>query len=130
VYAFTRPGDAAAQAFARTLGAVWAGSSDLPTPEPLDAAIIFAPVGALVPKALRDLVKGGIVICAGIHMTDIPQFPYAILWGSGASIGREPDPARRRRIHCLGRTDPDSDQRRHLPLVGATKPSGRCAMAR
>jgi len=81
VYAFTRPGDAAAQAFARTLGAVWAGSSDLPTPEPLDAAIIFAPVGALVPKALRDLVKGGIVICAGIHMTDIPQFPYAILWG-------------------------------------------------
>ena len=81
VYAFTRPGDAAAQAFARELGAVWAGGSDLPTPELLDAAIIFAPVGALVPKALRDLVKGGTVVCAGIHMTDIPQFPYAILWG-------------------------------------------------
>jgi propanol-preferring alcohol dehydrogenase len=81
VYAFTRPGDAAAQAFARTLGAAWAGGSDLPAPELLDAAIIFAPIGALVPKALRDLVKGGIVVCAGIHMTDIPQFPYAILWG-------------------------------------------------
>ena len=81
MYAFTRPGDAAAQAFARELGAVWAGGSDLPAPEPLDAAIIFAPVGALVPKALRDLAKGGIVVCAGIHMTDIPQFPYAILWG-------------------------------------------------
>ena len=81
MYAFTRPGDATAQAFARELGAVWAGGSDLPAPEPLDAAIIFAPVGALVPKALRDLAKGGIVVCAGIHMTDIPQFPYAILWG-------------------------------------------------
>lgn len=81
IYAFTRTGDAAAQAFARELGAVWAGGSDLPAPKPLDAAIIFAPVGALVPKALRDLAKGGIVVCAGIHMTDIPQFPYAILWG-------------------------------------------------
>ena len=81
MYAFTRPGDAAAQAFARELGAVWAGGSDLPAPEPLDAAIVFAAVGALVPKALRDLAKGGIVVCAGIHMTDIPQFPYAILWG-------------------------------------------------
>jgi len=81
VYAFTRPGDATAQAFARDLGAVWAGGSDLPSPEPLDAAILFAPVGALVPKALRDVVKGGIVVCAGIHMTDIPQFPYSILWG-------------------------------------------------
>ena len=81
VYAFTRPGDADAQAFARGLGAVWSGGSDVPAPEPLDAAIIFAPVGALVPKALRDLAKGGIVVCAGIHMTDIPEFPYAILWG-------------------------------------------------
>jgi propanol-preferring alcohol dehydrogenase len=81
VNAFTRPGDTAAQAFARTLGAAWTGGSDLPAPELLDAAIIFAPIGALVPKALRDLVKGGIVVCAGIHMTDIPQFPYAILWG-------------------------------------------------
>ena len=80
VYAFTRPGDVAAQQFARELGAVWAGGSDEPAPCPLDAALLFAPVGALVPKALRDVDKGGIVVCAGIHMSDIPQFPYAILW--------------------------------------------------
>jgi propanol-preferring alcohol dehydrogenase len=80
-YAFTRPGDAAAQAFARTLGASWAGGSDEAPPRELDAAILFAPVGALVPKALRDVAKGGTVVCAGIHMSDIPQFPYAILWG-------------------------------------------------
>ncbi|MFZ5558127.1 MAG: zinc-dependent alcohol dehydrogenase family protein [Pseudomonadota bacterium] len=81
VYAFTRPGDAEAQAFARTLGAVWAGDSDQKPPEPLDAAIVFAPVGALVPAALRAVGKGGIVVCGGIHMSDIPAFPYAILWG-------------------------------------------------
>ena len=80
IYAFTRPGDAAAQRFARELGAVWAGGSDEPAPCPLDAAILFAPVGALVPKALRDVDKGGTVVCAGIHMSDIPQFPYALLW--------------------------------------------------
>jgi len=80
IYAFTRPGDAVAQGFARGLGAVWAGGSDEPAPCPLDAAILFAPVGALVPKALSDVDKGGIVVCAGIHMSDIPQFPYAILW--------------------------------------------------
>jgi len=80
VYAFTRPGDDAAQAFARTLGAVWAGGSDETPPEPLDAAIIFAPVGALVPAALRVVKKGGRVVCGGIHMSDIPSFPYAILW--------------------------------------------------
>jgi len=80
IHAFTRPGDAAAQQFARELGAVWAGGSDEPAPCPLDAAILFAPVGALVPKALRDVDKGGTVVCAGIHMSDIPQFPYAILW--------------------------------------------------
>lgn len=80
VYAFTRPGDAAAQAFARGLGAVWAGPSDRPAPEPLDAAILFAPVGALVPAALRAVDRGGTVVCAGIHMSDIPAFPYAILW--------------------------------------------------
>ena len=80
VYAFTRPGDAAAQAFARGLGAVWAGPSDEPAPEPLDAAILFAPVGALVPAALRAVDRGGTVVCAGIHMSDIPAFPYAILW--------------------------------------------------
>jgi len=80
IYAFTRPGDATAQQFARELGAVWAGGSDEPAPCPLDAALIFAPVGALVPKALADVDKGGTVVCAGIHMSDIPQFPYAILW--------------------------------------------------
>ncbi len=81
VYAFTRPGDEEAQRFALELGAAWAGSSDESPPEPLDAAIIFAPVGALVPVALRAVVKGGVVVCAGIHMSDIPAFPYAILWG-------------------------------------------------
>jgi propanol-preferring alcohol dehydrogenase len=80
VHAFTRPGDHAAQAFARSLGAVWAGGSDQPATVPLDAAILFAPVGALVPKALGDLAKGGIVVCAGIHMSDIPAFAYARLW--------------------------------------------------
>src|SRR6266404_3821715 len=80
VYAFTRPGDDAAQAFACTLGAAWAGGSDETPPEPLDAAIIFAPVGALVPAALRAVKKGGRVVCGGIHMSDIPSFPYAILW--------------------------------------------------
>jgi alcohol dehydrogenase, propanol-preferring len=80
VYAFTRPGDSAAQAFARSLGAAWAGGSDEAPPEPLDAAIIFAPVGALVPAALRAVKKGGRVVCGGIHMSDIPSFPYAILW--------------------------------------------------
>ncbi|HWJ23604.1 MAG TPA: zinc-dependent alcohol dehydrogenase family protein [Gemmatimonadaceae bacterium] len=81
VFAFTRPGDASGQAFARSLGAEWAGGSDEPPPEPLDAAIIFAPVGALVPVALRAVAKGGTVVCAGIHMSDVPSFPYEILWG-------------------------------------------------
>jgi alcohol dehydrogenase, propanol-preferring len=80
VYAFTRPGDTGAQALARSLGAVWAGGSDEAPPEPLDAAIIFAPVGALVPAALGRVAKGGTVVCAGIHMSDIPAFPYQILW--------------------------------------------------
>jgi propanol-preferring alcohol dehydrogenase len=80
VYGFTRPGDAMAQDFARSLGAAWAGGSDEPSPEPLDAAIIFAPVGSLVPAALRAVRKGGVVIAAGIHMSDIPAFPYEILW--------------------------------------------------
>lgn len=80
VYAFTSAGDTDAQEFARRLGAVWAGSSQETPPVPLDAAIIFAPVGALVPQALRSLCKGGRVVCAGIHMTDIPTFPYAHLW--------------------------------------------------
>jgi propanol-preferring alcohol dehydrogenase len=81
VFAFTRPGDAAAQALARRFGAAWAGGSDAAAPEPLDAAIVFAPVGALVPAALRAVRKGGTVVCGGIHMSDIPAFPYADLWG-------------------------------------------------
>jgi alcohol dehydrogenase, propanol-preferring len=81
VYAFTRAGDEEAQAFARELGAVWAGSSEDPPPDELDAALIFAPVGALIPAALRAVRKGGVVIAGGIHMSDIPSFPYGILWG-------------------------------------------------
>jgi len=80
-YAFTRPGDLAAQALARELGAHWAGDSDTRPDQPLDAAIIFAPVGSLVPTALSHVRKGGIVVCGGIHMSDIPSFPYEILWG-------------------------------------------------
>jgi propanol-preferring alcohol dehydrogenase len=80
IYAFTRPGDKAGQGSARSLGAVWSGSSDEMPPEKLDAAIIFAPVGALVPIALPALAKGGIVVCGGIHMSDIPSFPYVDLW--------------------------------------------------
>jgi alcohol dehydrogenase, propanol-preferring len=81
VFAFTRPGDDDGQSFARSLGADWAGPSDAPPPEPLDAAIIFAPVGELVPLALAATAKGGVVVCAGIHMSDIPSFPYELLWG-------------------------------------------------
>jgi propanol-preferring alcohol dehydrogenase len=81
VFAFTRGDDAAAQHFALSLGAAWAGASDEAPPEMLDAAILFAPVGALVPLALANVVKGGSVVCAGIHMSDIPSFPYALLWG-------------------------------------------------
>ena len=81
VFAFTRAGDSEAQAFARSLGAEWTGTSEERPPEPLDAAILFAPVGALVPAALRALEPGGTVVCAGIHMSDIPGFPYALLWG-------------------------------------------------
>ena len=93
VYAFTRPGDVAGQKEARSLGAVWAGGSDEMPPEKLDAAIIFAPVGALVPVALRALAKGGRIVCGGIHMSDIPSFPYADLWeereiGSVANLTR------------------------------------------
>ena len=81
VFAFTRPGDGAGQEFARELGAEWAGGSDESPPEELDAAIIFAPVGGLVPEALRSVGKAGVVVCAGIHMSDIPSFPYELLWG-------------------------------------------------
>lgn len=81
VYAFTRPGDVRAQEHARSLGAVWAGASDAPPPDLLDAAILFAPVGDLVPAALRAVRKAGAVVCGGIHMSDLPSFPYEILWG-------------------------------------------------
>ncbi|PMY36572.1 alcohol dehydrogenase [Pseudomonas sp. GW456-L14] len=94
VYAFTRPGDRAGQDYARSLGASWAGPSDQAPPHPLDASLIFAPVGPLVPAALAVTVKGGCVICAGIHMSDIPAFPYRLLWGersvrSVANLTRE-----------------------------------------
>jgi propanol-preferring alcohol dehydrogenase len=81
VYAFTRSGDSLGHEFALKLGAHWAGDSSRSAPEPLDAAILFAPVGELVPAALRAVAKGGVVVCAGIHMSDIPSFPYSILWG-------------------------------------------------
>jgi len=81
VFAFTRPGDTTAQQFARSLGAAWAGDSDVLPPAPLDAAILYAPVGTLVPLALAAVAKGGTVVCAGIHMSDIPQFSYDLLWG-------------------------------------------------
>jgi alcohol dehydrogenase, propanol-preferring len=94
VYAFVRPGDEQSQRFARQLGAVWAGASDALPPAELDAALIFAPLGALVPAALRATRKGGVVVCAGIHMSDIPAFPYSLLWGertlrSVANLTRE-----------------------------------------
>jgi alcohol dehydrogenase, propanol-preferring len=81
VFAFTRAGDAEARRFALELGAEWAGDSGAAPPEELDAAIVFAPVGALVPAALRAVAKAGAVVCAGIHMSDIPSFPYSLLWG-------------------------------------------------
>jgi alcohol dehydrogenase, propanol-preferring len=84
VFAFTRPGDERTQAFAKTLGATWAGGSDELPPDQLDAAIIFASAGPLVPQALKALAPGGTIVCAGIHMTDIPSFPYEILWGERA----------------------------------------------
>ena len=80
-FAFTKPGDAAGQRFAIELGAAWAGDSTAPPPEQMDAAIIFAPVGALITQALRHTAKGGTVVCAGIHMSDVPKFPYSLLWG-------------------------------------------------
>jgi len=80
VYAFTRPGDQAGQEFARSLGASWAGDSDSQPPEPLDAAILFAPAGELIPLALAAVTRGGIVVCGGIHMSDVPSFPYELLW--------------------------------------------------
>lgn len=111
VYAFTRAGDDAAQTFARSLGAVWAGASEEAPPEPLDAAIIFAPVGGLVPLALKAVKKGGRVVCGGIHMSNIPSFPYALLWEerqvmSVANLTRDDareflDIAPKAGVHCV-----------------------------
>lgn len=103
VYAFTQPGDAEAQALARTLGALWAGGSSETPPHPLDAAIIFAPVGALVPVALKAVRKGGAVVCGGIYMSDIPSFSYDLLWGE------------RRLLSVANLTR--SDGREYLPLA-------------
>lgn len=107
VFAFTRPGDEQSQAFALRLGARWAGASDEAPPEPLDAAILFAPVGALVPAALSAVRRGGRVVCAGIHMSDIPAFPYALLWGersvqSVANLTRTDGEAFMHRVTQLG----------------------------
>lgn len=126
VYAFTRPGDVTAQSFARQLGACWAGSSDDRPPAPLDAAIIFAPVGALVPLALQAVRKGGRVICGGIHMSDIPSLPYSLLWGE-RSIRSVANLTRRDGIEFLAlageigiRTSIQT-----LPLAGANEALGR-----
>lgn len=121
-YAFTRPGDTASQQFARELGAAWAGDGSAELPEPLDAALIFAPAGELVPAALRQVRKGGTVVCAGIHMSDIPAFPYSILWGervlrSVANLTRE-DGARF--LQIVART-PIHTHIRHYPLEQANQ---------
>jgi propanol-preferring alcohol dehydrogenase len=109
VYAFTRRGDSTTQAFAQSLGVVWAGGSDDAPPEPLDAAIIFAPVGSLVPAALRAVRKGGRVVCAGIHMSDIPSFTYGILWEERELLS----------VANLTRTD-GIDFLRVVPQIGIT----------
>jgi propanol-preferring alcohol dehydrogenase len=98
LFAFTRDGDDESQAFARSLGCCWAGGSSEAPPEELDAAIIFAPVGSLVPQALKQVRKGGRVVCAGIHMSDIPEFPYDYLWGERAIVSVVPDSGGRQRV--------------------------------
>jgi propanol-preferring alcohol dehydrogenase len=122
VFAFTRPGDVTGQAFARSLGAKWAGGSDESPPATLDAALIFAPVGALVPAALSVLAKDGIVVCAGIHMSDIPAFPYRLLWGertvrSVANLTRRDA----REFLTLAASVPLSVHARAYPLATANK---------
>ena len=122
VFAFTSPGDGRAQEFARTLGAVWAGASTEAPPEPLDAAIIFAPVGRLVPEALTRVAPGGTVVCAGIHMSDIPSFPYSLLWQervvrSVANLTRQDA----RDFLALAPTIPVVTHVREYPLDGANR---------
>jgi propanol-preferring alcohol dehydrogenase len=126
VFAFTRPGDRSGQAFARELGAAWAGGSDESPPEPLDAAIIFAAAGSLVPTALGAVRKGGRVVCAGIHMSDIPAFPYALLWGersisSVANLTR----ADGREFMRVAATLPLSPSVETFPLVAANEAIAR-----
>ncbi len=126
VFAFTRAGDVASPAFARSLGACWAGDSDTAPPLPLDAALIFAPVGSLVPAALRAVRKGGSVICAGIHMSDIPSFPYSILWGerriqSVANLTRRDG----EEFLALAPRIPLRSEVTRFPLAGANEALGR-----
>ena len=120
VFAFTQPGDARTQAFARELGAVWAGDSTQAPPAPLDAAILFAPVGALVPAALAAVRKGGRVVCAGIHMSDIPSFAYRLLVGGApAGIRRESHPRGRRGVPGAGAAGRHPHDHHHLsPATG------------
>ncbi len=126
VFAFTRPGDIPAQTFALELGAAWAGGSDESPPEPLDAAIVFAPVGALVPAALRATAPGGTVVCGGIHMSDIPSFPYAILWEERTHpLGRQPHPPRRRGVPGARPPRPRQDPGHRLPPGGRRGRAGR-----
>ena len=132
VFAGTRAGDDETQAFARSLGAVWAGDALAGPPEELDAVIIFAPVGELVPAALRAVRKGGAVVCAGIHMSDIPSFPYELLWGERvAPLGGEPHPRGRRRVP---RARPDragaAPRSRRSRSPRRTRRSTACAAAR
>ena len=136
MYAFTRPGDERTQAFARSQGAVWAGGTDERRPEALDAALIFAPAGELVPLALRAVGPGGVVVCGGIHMSDIPSFPYADLWGRArrcapSRTSRAPTAAScwrsRRASRCARRSRPtaleDAQRGARRPALG--RPGGR-----
>jgi propanol-preferring alcohol dehydrogenase len=126
VCAFTRKGDLAAQDFARRLGAVWAGASEDAPPFPLDAAIIFAPVGALVPRALKSLRKGGVVVCGGIHMSEIPAFPYALLWEE-RSIVSVANLTRRDGVEFLALASavPVTAETHSFPLEGANEALSR-----
>jgi propanol-preferring alcohol dehydrogenase len=111
IFAFTRPGDTEGQRFALELGAAWAGGSDEPSPEPLDAAIIYAPVGELVPLALTSLAKGGVVVCAGIHMSEIPAFSYDLLWGERV-VRSTPSLPLRHAFPCARLSRPSRSSRR------------------
>ncbi len=132
VYAFTSPGDDRAQQLARSLGAVWAGASTEAPPEPLDAAILFAPVGALVPEALSRVAPGGVVVCAGIHMSDIPRFPYRLLWEervvrSVANLTRQDA----REFLAIASADSSADARAAVqPGTTRIAPSTICAAGR